>query len=248
MSFNHSAKRKSDSTNFMFSRDSLTVVHKGSTYNFRLDERTKKSECSYIKGNKIEDKYSYYFALDVYQIYNLRLILTDKEEINSENKDFIEDLKELSTQEKRCFIIFDKQDVTLKIDIDEVKMKMIEQEFCSKVDAKINNKIESEDIIEMLKHIPNHLAIKLEADKIEQIIELMKSKILIEKLRKQRTNFLYSGIEIKPRIIKSKMDEKDLKSEVVELATKRVRLNMDCDEVEKKEAKIGKLIEYDFYD
>ena len=42
------------------------------------------------------------------------MILTDKEEINSENKDFIEDLKELSTQEKRCFIIFDKQDVTLK--------------------------------------------------------------------------------------------------------------------------------------
>ena len=50
MSFNHSAKRKSDSTNFMFSRDSLSVVHKGSTYNFRLDERTKESENSVIKG------------------------------------------------------------------------------------------------------------------------------------------------------------------------------------------------------
>ena len=229
MSFNHSAKRKSDSTNFMFSRDSLSVVHKGSTYNFRLDERTKKSECSYIFGNIIEDKYSYYFALDVDDIINLQLMLTDKEVKNSENEDYIEDLKELSTRKDRSFIVFYKTNVTLKIDIDEIKMKMEEKEFYSKVDVKINYKIKSEDIIKNLEHIPNHLAIRLEADKIEQIIELMKSKILIAKLRKQRTKFLYKDIEIEPRIIKRKMDEEDLKNEVIELAAKRVRLNMDCD-------------------
>ena len=229
MSFNHSAKRKNDSTNFMFSRDSLLVVHKENTYYFRLDERTKKSECSYIKGNIIEDKYSYYFALDVDDIINLQLMLTDKEVKNSENEDFIEDLKELSTRKDRSFIVFYKTNVTLKIDIDEIKMKKKEQEIYSKVDVKINYKIKSKDIIKNLKHIPNHLAIRLEADKIEQIIELMKSKILIEKLRKQRTKFLYKDIEIEPRIIKRKMDEDDLKNEVIEIKTKRDRLNMDCD-------------------
>ena len=157
------------------------------------------------------------------------MILTDKEKKNSEVKHFVEDLKESLSQPRRCFIIFDKQDVTLKIDIDEVKMKMIEQEFYSKVDAKINSKIESEDIIEMLKHIPNHLAIRLEADHIEQIIKLMKSKTLIEKLKEQRTKFLYNGIEIEPRIIESKQDEDDFKNEVKEINAKRCRMNMDCD-------------------
>ena len=103
------------------------------------------------------------------------LIHTDEEEINSEDIDFIEDLKEFSTQEKRCFIVFDKKDITLKINIDEIEMKKSKQEFYSKVDAKINAKTkDSEDIIKMLEHIPNHLTIRLEADHIEQIIEFMK--------------------------------------------------------------------------
>ena len=162
MSFNHSAKRKSDSTNFMFSGDSLTVVSEGSTYNFRLDERTKKSECSYIKGNIIEDKYSYYFALNVDDIINLQLMLTDKEVKNSENEDFIEDLKELSTQEDRIFVVFYKTNVTLKIDIDEVDMKIPKQKYYSKVDVKINDKIKLKDIIKKLKQFPSHLEIRLE--------------------------------------------------------------------------------------
>ena len=157
------------------------------------------------------------------------MILIDNEVKNPENKDFIEDLKELSTRNKRCFIVFDKKNVTLKIDIDEVKMKMPEQEFYSKVDAKINSKIESEDIIEMLKHIPNHLAIRLEADYFDETFKLMKSKILIEKLRKQGIKFLLEGIEIEPKIIESKMDEDNLKNEVTEIKTKRFRMNMDCD-------------------
>ena len=161
----------------------------------------------------------------------MQLILTDKEEINSENKDFIEDLKKISTQEERCFIIFNKKDVTLKIHIDEVKMEMPEQEFYSKVDAKINHQIKPEDIICMLEHIPNHLSIRLESDRIEQITELMKSETLIEKLKEQGTKFLLEGIEIEPRIIKSKMDKKGLKNEITEIEAKRDRLNMDCDNI-----------------
>ena len=136
---------------------------------------------------------------------------------NTENKDLIEDLNEFSTQEKRLFIVFDKKDITLKIDIDKVEKKKPEKEFYSKVDAKINDKIESEDIIETLNHIPKHLTIRLEADNIEEIIELMKSKNLIEKLKEQGTKFLHNGIEIEPRIIKSKMDEDDLENEVKEI-------------------------------
>ena len=50
MIFSHSARLKKDSTKFTFSGDSLVVVSKGSSYNFRLDERIKESEDSYIKG------------------------------------------------------------------------------------------------------------------------------------------------------------------------------------------------------
>ena len=160
----------------------------------------------------------------------MRLIQTDKEEINSEDIDFIEDLKERSAQPRRCFIVFDKNDITLKIDIDEVKIKMPEQEFCSKVDVKIDYKIKPEKIICMLEHIPKHLTIWLEADCIEHIIKLMKSKILIEKLKEQGTKFIYNSIKIEPRIIKSKIDEDDLKNEVKEIAEKRCRFSMDCDE------------------
>ena len=157
------------------------------------------------------------------------MILADKEEINPENKDFIEDLKELSTRKKRCFIVFDKKNVTLKINIDDEEMKMPEQAFYSKVDGKINDKIKPEDIIKKLEHIPNHLTIRLEADNIEQIIELMKRKILIEKLKTQGTKFLYKDTEIKPRIIESIMDEDNLKNKVKEIESKRYRLKMDCD-------------------
>ena len=160
----------------------------------------------------------------------MRLTLTDKEEKNSEDKDFIEDLKELSTSlPRRCFIIFNRKDITLKIVIDEVKMKMQEQEFYSKADAKINDRINSEDIICMFKHIPNHLTIRIEADYIKQIIELMKSKTLIEKLEENAIKFVYKDIEIEPRIIDSKMDEDDIKNEVKEIEAKRCRFNMDCD-------------------
>ena len=69
----------------------------------------------------------------------------------------------------------------------------------------------------------------MEADHIEQIIELMRNKTLIEKLKEQRIMFLYNSIEIEPRIIKSKMDGDDLKNEVNEIEAKSDRLNMDCD-------------------
>ena len=163
------------------------------------------------------------------KLNNLHLILEDKEEINSENKDFIEDLKEESAQPRRCLIVFNKKDITLKINIDEVKLKITEQEFYSKVDVKINYKIKSEDIIKMLEHIPNHWAIRLETNSIKKIIEFMNSEILIKKLKVQGTKFLHKGIEIEPRIIESKIDEDNLKNEVKEIKAKRDRLNMDCD-------------------
>ena len=159
----------------------------------------------------------------------MSFIQTDKENKNSEDIDFIEDLKKISEQEKRCFIVFDKKDITLKIDIHEVDMKMPEQEFYSKVDAKIKGKINSEDIICKLKQIPNHLELRLEADYIEKMLRLMRSKILIEKMKKQGAKFLYSSIEIEPRIIESKMDEDDLENEIDEIKAKSYRLSMDCD-------------------
>ena len=152
---------------------------------------------------------------------------------NSDNKNFIEFLKEISTREEGCFIVFDKIDATLKININESEMKMQMQKqkkvFYSKVDAKINDRIEPVDIIKTIKHIPIHLGIRLEADHIKQMIKLMKSKSLIKKLKEQGIKFLYKGIEIEPRIIESKIDEDDLKNEVKEKEAKRDRLNMDCD-------------------
>ena len=158
----------------------------------------------------------------------MRLILTDKEEKNSEMKHFIEDLKE--NLDISSYIIFDKKDITLKIDIDEVQLKMPKQEFYSKVDAKINAKTKDSDyIIKMLNKIPNHLELRLEADYIEQIIKLMRSKVLIEKMKEQGIKFLHKGIEKEPRIIESKMDEDDFKNELKEIEAKRDRLGMDCD-------------------
>ena len=150
---------------------------------------------------------------------------------NSDNKNFIEFLKEISTREEGCFIVFDKIDATLKININESEMKMQMQKkvFYSKVDAKINDRIEPVDIIKTIKHIPIHLGIRLEADHIKQMIKLMKNKFLIKKLKEQGIKFLYKGIEIEPRIIESKIDEDDMKNKVKEKEAKRDRLNMDCD-------------------
>ena len=143
-------------------------------------------------------------------------------------KHFIEDLKE--NLDISSYIIFDKKDITLKIDIDEVQLKMPKQEFYSKVNAKINAKTKnSEDIIKMLNKIPNHLELRLESYHIEQITELTKSKTLIEKLKEQGIKFLHNGIEIEPRIFESKMDEDDFKNELKEIEAKRDRLGMDCD-------------------
>ena len=103
--------------------------------------------------------------------------------------------------------MFNKNDMTLKKDINKVEMKMWKLKFNSKVDAEIYDKIKPEDIIKMLEQIPNHLAIKLKVDNIDKIIELMKSKVLIEKLKKEGTKFFLKGIEIEPRIIESKWME-----------------------------------------
>ena len=163
------------------------------------------------------------------RIIVLQLILTDKEEKNTEDKDFIKELKKISTQVGWCFIVFDKKDITLKINIDKVQLIMPKQKFYSKVDAKISYFTKSNNIISMLEHIPKHLELRLEADYIDQIIKLMISKTLIEKLIKQGTKFVCKGIEIEPRIIESKMDEDDLKKKVKEIEATRDRLNMDCD-------------------
>ena len=153
------------------------------------------------------------------------LILADKEDTNSENKDFIENLKKISTLKNRYIIVFNKNDMTLKKDIDKVKMKMRKLELNSKIDEEIYGKIKPEDIIKMLEQIPNHLSIRLKVDNIDQIIELMKSKVLIEKLKNEGTKFVYKDIEIEPRIIESKMDGDDLKEEI---EAKRDRLFMGC--------------------
>ena len=51
MIFNHSARHMSDKeANLIFTGDTLAVVNEGNYYNFRLDQRTKKSENSFIKG------------------------------------------------------------------------------------------------------------------------------------------------------------------------------------------------------
>ena len=51
MVFNHSARRISDKeTNLIFTGDTLAIVEEGNYYNFRLDERSKKSIWSHIKG------------------------------------------------------------------------------------------------------------------------------------------------------------------------------------------------------
>ena len=166
--------------------------------------------------------------LDVNEIYNFHFIITEKEGGNSEDKDFIEDLKKFSTQEDGCFIVFDKKDLTLKIDIEEVKLKMPLREFYSKVDAKINDRITPEDIIKMLGYIPNYLSIRLEADSIDQIIKLMNWEILVEKMKEQGIKFIHKGIEIEPRIIEVKMNEM-IQNKVTEIKTKRDRLNTDND-------------------
>ena len=52
MVFNDSARWKSDeSSKFVFSGDTLALVYDGDYYNFKLDQRTKESEDSLIKGN-----------------------------------------------------------------------------------------------------------------------------------------------------------------------------------------------------
>ena len=49
--FNNSSRWMSDKeTNFIFTGDTLAVVFNGNYYNFRLDQRTKESEDSYIIG------------------------------------------------------------------------------------------------------------------------------------------------------------------------------------------------------
>ena len=51
MVFNHSFKRKRDrNTNFIFTGETFSVVSEGNYYNFRLDQRTKESKDSYIRG------------------------------------------------------------------------------------------------------------------------------------------------------------------------------------------------------
>ena len=77
----------------------------------------------------------------------MHLILADKEEINSKDKTLIEDLKEFSTQYWRIYIVFDKKDVTSKNNIEEFKVKMLKQEFYTKVDAKISFFTRSNNII-----------------------------------------------------------------------------------------------------
>ena len=90
--FNHSSRWIGDRhTNFIFTGDTFAVVSKGNYYNFRLDEKTKESEDSYIKGNIVKNNSKNYFALDLDRIKKFCCILADKEEKNSEDKTFIED-------------------------------------------------------------------------------------------------------------------------------------------------------------
>ena len=110
------------------------------------------------------------------------------------------------------------------------KIEMPKHEFYSKVDVMINEENKPEDIIKMIDQIPEQSLLKLEADNIDNIIELMKSEDFISEMKNKITKFLYKGIEIEIKKIKDKTDEKDFKNEILKREAMSNRLRKDCDE------------------
>ena len=88
---------------------------------------------SYIEGDKTIENNKNLFALNVFSIERLNLILNDNEELDLEKNDFIEYLNKIPNSELNYwFVVFDQKDITLKItlikftkDISQIRIVII---------------------------------------------------------------------------------------------------------------------------
>ena len=152
-------------------------------------------------------------ALDCNKNFDLHLIPIDNEENKFfENKEFIERLKLKEKCKDQSYILFNKKDITLKMIMSKDKIEMPKHEFYSKVDVMINESNKPEDIIKMIDQIPEQSLLRLEADNIDNIIELMKSEDFISEMKNKITKFLYKGIEIEIKKSRIKLTKKILKT------------------------------------
>ena len=111
-------------------------------------------------------------------------------------------------------IIVDKNDLTLRTTSDKAKSNHKYLKFFSKADIALERSMDENDVLEMLDHIPKHLVCRLEAYNLEQILKLIKCDELLSKLEVLMIQFLLDGVEIKPKKIECKEEEKSFIDEI----------------------------------
>ena len=196
------------SLKFVFYGEILTVVLKGDTFNFKVDPSIKISGIWEFHGSEvIEHKSKNYFAFIATRAYFLTLILADTEEIDSEKSDLIRYLEGLSADEESCYIVFNKEDITLKSTFGDAKALTKKYNFFSKIDINLSKKLTEKNVYEMLNRIPNHLIIRLILDDIKHVARFMKCKKIIKSMQEHWAKFLYNQIEIEPKRLNNKHDE-----------------------------------------
>ena len=201
---------------FVFSRKTLILVYEGKVYTFKWVNKLKDLKHWILFGDKIiEDTNNNYLALSMVGTHYLKMILKENEKTSTEKKNFIKDLIETTKLWNNCYVVFNRNDLTLKTSFIEVLNDIAILSLCPKIDVKIHKRWDENGILEMLEHIPNILVCRLETDDLELVYKLMKNKKLIDKLIDEKVSLLFEGIEIKPRSICSKQDQKKLNNEIL---------------------------------
>ena len=207
---------------FIYSEDIITMAFSGKIWSFKLINNKSPLENIHIYGKEfIKSKDKNIFALKILDMSNKFMRQIENYSIALIDKNFQKKLIELTQSNDEVYTIFNSNDLTWIIDIEEFKRNKKYLKYWSKVNIKIDWNLKIESVIKKMSCFPKTTSYTFQVNDPKYNFDLLKSIDFIDKSKDLNWKIIYNGVEIQIKKIKNEDEHKYLKEKIIEEIQKR---------------------------
>ena len=207
---------------FIYSEDIITMAFSGKIWSFKLINNKSPLENIHFYGKEfIKSKDKNIFALKILDMSNKFMRQIENYSIALIDKNFQKKLTELTQSNDEVYIIFNSNDLTWIIDIEEFKINKKYLKYWSKVNIKIDWNLKIESVIKKISCFPKTTYYTFQVNDTKYNFDLLKSIDFIDKSKNLNWKIIYNGVEIQIKKIKNEDEHKYLKEKIIEEIQKR---------------------------